>query len=340
MDACFGRRVRHLAANVKNRTKRGKKLTAVYLTFGNDAVASYNNGWTFDRIFHSYYMRAEKVDYMVDTTYGITTLSATLDMVNPDGYVQFFIEDDAAVDDVYTLGTDAVIPVGLASVSADGTISETSDKTYVDDLPGYVFDNGTEKGYLFSGKLNPDSAYAGNDYFARKAGAVRHDYFVTGKTLASHSAVKLPALDSQKWVQVGPDHTVGLVRLSGQSLGTWYTCNYGASVPEEMGQYSSYSDLGITLPEVRDLWDHLAFESEMNRALLTIHGHSGFVFWGKSGFIFLPIDSEDRRYTCYFSSTEGSSEGREVLCYDSVEKGFSKRGNYTGDGAFRSVKAE
>lgn len=35
----------------------------------------------------------------------------------PDDYVQFFVEDAAATDGAYTLGTDAVIPVGVASIA-------------------------------------------------------------------------------------------------------------------------------------------------------------------------------------------------------------------------------
>lgn len=40
-------------------------------------------------------------------------------MLIPDEYVQFFVEDASAVDEAYTLGTDAVIPVGVASIAAD-----------------------------------------------------------------------------------------------------------------------------------------------------------------------------------------------------------------------------
>ena len=90
-------------------------------------------------------------------------MRGALNILIPDEYVQFFVEDGSAVDEAYTLGTDAVIPVGVASIAADGTITETSDKVAGNDMTGYAY----QGGYLFSGKLNGSYAYSGSYYFAK-----------------------------------------------------------------------------------------------------------------------------------------------------------------------------
>lgn len=310
-------------ASVTDLTESGKKLTAIYLPFGSSATASYSyhGGWKFSTTYYSYYMRAEKVAYTVNTTGGITTLSATMDMVNPDDYVQFFIEDGDATDGAYTLGTDAVIPVGVDYIDARGRIWETSDKTYADDMPGYAYSGG----YLFSGKLGRWN-YGDYYYFAKTKTAdnSRADYFVSGKTLESHSAVKLPANDDiyavvsgipndGKWVPVGRRITVTIgkfIELPDSdsehfgSLGTWCTCNYGCTVPEQLGtlyNFDAANALGVTLPDDSD-FQSINNSSNCSYAWLTVHGQPGIVVCANKGFLFLPAQEE--RSGSYWSSTE------------------------------------
>ena len=310
-------------ASVTDLTESGKKLTAIYLPFGSSATASYyHGGWKFSTTYYSYYMRAEKVAYTVNTTGGITTLSATMDMVNPDDYVQFFIEDGDATDGAYTLGTDAVIPVGVDYIDAWGRIWETSDKTYADDMPGYAYSGG----YLFSGKLGRWN-YGDYYYFAKTKTAdnSRADYFVSGKTLESHSAVKLPANDNVyalkygspntgKWIPVGSGITVSLFSISGtppaeaaSSHGTWYTCNYGQSVPEALGTLYSFDQanaLSVSLP-TKEQFELIDNSSYCSYTWLTVHGQQGVVIKADRGFLFLP---EQRSSSgLYWSSTEYDS---------------------------------
>ena len=211
---------------------------------------------------------------------------------------------------------DAVIPVGVASIAADGTITETSDKSAGDDMTGY--------------------AYSGNYYFAKTKTAdnSRADYFVSGKTIASHSAVKLPAGDNVyavesgtpndgKWVPVGSDITVELFRPDlATSLGNWYTCNYGQSVPEALGTLYTFADanaLGVTLP------DRYGFtindSSYCSCTWLTVHGQHGAVFKAARGFLFLPArtdsigsywSSEDSGYGCGWAFSFNSEGGHGV----------------------------
>ena len=194
-------------------------MRAVFLPFGSDATVSADGtSFTFSETYYAYYLTATLSYTVTDNA-----VSGAFNMVIPNGYVQFFVEDASATDGAYTLGTDAVIPTGVASIAADGTITETSNKTAGDDMTGYAYSGG----YLFSGKLT-SWGYGSNYYFAKTKTAdnTRADYFVSGKALASHSAVKLPANDNVyevkydtpnkgKWVPVGGGITVTLGKLEG-----------------------------------------------------------------------------------------------------------------------------
>jgi len=289
-------------------------MRAVFLPFGSDAtVSASGTSFTFSTTYYAYYLTAT-LDYTVSDN----EVSGAFNMEIPDGYVQFFIEDAAATDGAYTLGTDAVIPVGVASIAADGTITETSDKVAGNDMTGYVY----QGGYLFSGKLTSWD-FGSNYYFAKTKTAdnTRADYFVSGKTLASHSAVKLPANDNVyevkngspntgKWVPVGGGITVSLYDVIGSGIseafsqfGKWYTCNYGCTVPEQLGRlytFDAANALGVTLP-TKDQFVLINNSSNCSDAWLTVHGQQGVVIKAARGFLFLPAQNDSTGF--YWSST-------------------------------------
>jgi hypothetical protein len=312
-------------ADVSSLTASGKKLTAVFLPFGSSATASYDNGWKFSKTYYTYYMRAEKVEYTVNTSNGITTLSANMDMKNPDDYVQFFVDDADATDGGYTLATDAVIPVGVTSIDRDGNIVEMI-KNAGDDMVGYAYGSGNNKGYLFSGRIVSSSSYSYDGYYFAKTKAAdnsRADYFVTGNTLTSHSAVKLPANNNVyesesygadgKWIPVGPMRFVNFYfsSLQGQPNLAWATCNYGASKPEEIGTRLSFIDATaydnsnktISLPS-KDVFNLLGNKDIVKHTAITVHGKPGFVFSASRGFIFLPCTSIAPKSCDYWSGKE------------------------------------
>ena len=289
-------------------------MRAVFLPFGSDAtVSASGTNFTFNTTYYAYYLTAT-LDYTVSDN----EVSGAFNMVIPDDYVQFFVEDAAATDGGYTLGTDAVIPVGVASIDKDGNVVETSDKVAGNDMTGYAYSGG----YLFSGKLT-NWGYGSNYYFAKTKNAdnSRADYFVSGKALASHSAVKLPANDNVyevkyaspntgKWVPVGSDITVSLYDVIGSGnsevvspLGKWYTCNYGQAVPESLGTLYSFdaaNALGVTLP-TKDQFVLINNSSNCSYTWLTVHGRKGAVIKADRGFLFLP--ALDDSSSLYWSST-------------------------------------
>ncbi|MBR5018133.1 MAG: hypothetical protein IKX53_00670 [Bacteroidales bacterium] len=291
-------------------------MRAVFLPFGSDAtVSASGTNFVFNKTYYAYYLTAT-LDYTVINN----RVSGAFDMAVPDNYVQFFVEDAGAVDEAYSLGCDAVIPVGVASISANGTVNETTGKTAADDMPGYAY----SVGYLFSGKLG-SWGYGQSYYFAKtKAdGTERHDYFVTGKTLASHSSVKLPANGDSKWQAVGNDKLVQLTYEGSDSNLWWNTCNYGQSVPESLGSFYKFDAAnsidGVTLPS-KD--QYAAIESNCKWTIISIHGHWGFVIKSDTGFLFLPGEGSE---SYYWTSTEHWSD--QGYSYD-IKKNGNHFGNY------------
>ena len=283
-------------------------MRAVYLPFGSSAtVLASGTSFTFSKTYYAYYLTAT-----LSYTVADNEVSGAFAMTIPDDYVQFFVEDAAATDEGYTLGCDAVIPTGIASITADGTVTETSDKTAADDMPGYSYGGG----YLFSGKLTTWS-YGSNYYFAKRKASdgTRHDYFVTGKTLASHSAVKLPANGNSKWEAVGSGIPVTIYYDAGSGLGVamgWQTCNYGCSKPEDLGTQFTFDAAnaidGIKMPS------KAIFQAMVNHCSwtwLTIHGMGGMVVKGTSGFIFLPANFNT--YGFYWTSDFTGGISADVL---------------------------
>lgn len=303
-------------------------MRAVFLPFGSDAtVSASGTSFTFSTTYYAYYATATLSYTVTDNE-----VSGAFDMVIPADYVQFFVEDAAATNGGYTLGTDAVIPTGVASIAADGTITETSNKAAGDDMTGYAYSGG----YLFSGKLNGSYSYGGY-YFAKTKAAdgTRADYFVTGKTLASHSAVKLPANGNYKWKAVGSGIPVTIYYDAGSGLGGamgWQTCNYGCSKPEDLGTQYTFAAAnaidGIKMPSIENFQDMV---SNCSWTWLTIHGMGGMVVKGTSGFIFLPANFNT--YGIYWTSDFTGGGAADYLVFhknNTITKGNLETSYYFG----------
>ena len=288
-------------------------MRAVYLPFGCDATVSESGtSFVFNKTYYTYYLTAT-LAYKVEDN----KVSGAFNMTIPADYVQFFIEEASAVDEAYSLGTDAVVPVGIASISADGTVVETTDKTAADDMPGYAYSGGS----LFSGKLV--SGYGSNHYFAliKNSDHTRHDYFVTGKTLASHSAVKLPANGNSKWQSVGSGQYIEM-KKGDTSLGKWYTGNFydngtvatSCVKPEDIGTKLNYNSASartdFMLPS-KGQYDALI--NNCSWTWLSIHGVYGMVVKSDTGFLFFP--SSDNNRCDYWTSTPSSTSGYSYTLY-------------------------
>lgn len=267
-------------------------VSAVHLPEGNNEKAeSYKNGkyyWCFSSR-HLFYLEAERVPCSWEKSpSGQMTLSATLDMQFPRDYVQVFIEDPAAADGKCTLGTDVLRTAGVMNIcSEDGRISDDVDYS---PLVGYAHNTRYGRGYLFSGKMDPLYQYDGYCFSLKKEGdGSRNDLFVPGTELfAGHRSVTLPAVGSAGWQAVGSGKTVSL-RAGTKDLGTWHSCNYGASVPEEPGKHvmedEAVAQGAPTADQFRALMDDCTWSS------VSIDAQCGLVASSDTGFIFFPADA-------------------------------------------------
>ncbi len=115
----------------------------------------------------------------------------------------------------------------------------------------------------------------------------RRDYLVTGKKLVNHSAVILPANGSSKWLQVGPTKYVEL-KNGKFSLETWCTCNYGASLPEQVGNRLSFD--GAVAQHAASESQFRDIMSDCSWAWITVKGQAGMGIKADTGFLFLPVE--------------------------------------------------
>ena len=286
-------------------------ISAVHLPEGSNETAVSNlTGGSFYWYFSSrylFYLESGRVPCSwAKSPSGQMTLSATLDMQFPKDYVQVFIEDPNASDGMCTLGSDALYPAGVMCISSeDGSIT---DDVNFSPMVGYAHETRSGKGYRFGGRLNPLYGYDGYCFSLKKAGdGSRSDLFVAGTELFSgHHTVTLPAAGSAEWQEVGSGKTASM-RVGGKDLGTWYTCNYGATVPEEPGKHVMEDEATAqgapTADQFRALMDECTWSSA------SIDGKCGLVASSDTGFIFLPADAGTAG--SYWSCSPGS--GKDFL---------------------------
>lgn len=237
-------------------------MRAVYLPFGSDVnVGNDSSNYTFSRTDYTYYLTAT-LDYTVVN--GV--VSGTFDMSWPDGFVQFSmpIKDGSRGitffregDGQYTLSENHITPTGIASIAADGTITETDDKSLGDPMVGYYYGTGNDRCILFSGVLGgyatpTETLY--NFTFVNNMGtdATYDDvtYKLSGtKTLytdATHNrAIKFPLISSNRWKVPVLEGTEGYVEIKGVKWAKW---NIGATTP---GGYGDYFSWGATYPQAK-----------------------------------------------------------------------------------------
>ena len=261
-------------------------MRAVFLPFGSGAdVSASGTDFVFSTTYYAYYLTAS-MDYSVSDN----KVSGAFKMAIPEGYVQFYVEDPDAEDGAFTLGTDAVIPVGVTRIDKKGNIVETSDRVAGDDMPGYSYDGG----YLFSGKLSSWTASHDYYYFAKTdvKNKSRQDWFTELKTLTSHKSIKLPANgDKEKWQSVGSGNYVTLENKEHQTIGIWHSCNFNQSAPEELGDkydFDKARKLNMVLPSANQME---TLVNECTWHWMSVHGVTGMVVKAAKGFIFLPADN-------------------------------------------------
>ena len=213
-------------------------MRAVYLPFDSDAeVEELEGGFSFSKISYSYYLTAT-------LSYTVTggDVSGDFQMQVPDGYVQFFLDDETATDPdaEIELREPNLTPQLISSISADCSTVNVSAQAHGAPLYGYLYDKeakatGEKKGWLFSGVLAAGARNTATDYhFTLVKDGWKGDYYsktFAGKTLkatgSTSRAVKLPALTS--WTPITDYKPIDMnCEYNGKRI-YWASRNVGAT---------------------------------------------------------------------------------------------------------------
>ena len=231
-------------------------MRAVYLPFGNAltiGTGTDGTSFTFSETTYSYYLTAT-LDYTVTSG----KVSGAFNMTIPDGYIQFFLNDEnASFSTEIEIREPHLTPQGIASIAANGNITHTN-VAHGAPLPGYVYDKavktGSEsKGYLFSGILASGArGNSTNYYFTVVSGGWKGNYYAKAfdgkswyRTPSEGSvegrALKMPALsgwtnitDGYKPIDLGID--VGGKRIY------WCSRNVGATSDGPANNSNTYGN--------------------------------------------------------------------------------------------------
>ena len=223
-------------------------IYGVYFPFAQPVITADGDDVTFKTAsglsIYTYYMTGSD-NYTVINTSGINTLTGTLDMENPDGYVQFYIGkegDKYNANGKYRLSVAGVKPTACEKFNVSTHEFEQKELNAAQPMWGYVLGEGV----AFSGKIDDSWSISANSHkiYLFDTEAAAKTITITGKTLASHNAVNFSSSKPSSWsaaVSVPGCVTVGGVK--------WGKFNLGASA-EGTGEanYGWYFGWGDIIP--------------------------------------------------------------------------------------------
>ena len=225
-------------------------MRAVYLPFGNnESIIAAGDNYRFQEDQFSYYLTST-LPYVVTND----SVSGTFDMRIPEGFVQFFIDDEAASDNtVIELREPHLQPRAIDYIDKNGIIHEK----IVDigaPVKGYVYDksiktDGESKGYLFSANLMTSAQGKSTDYlFTVVSGGASGNYYtrqfqnkVIYSSESSGRAIKLPGLDNWNLTKTHKPIDLGIV-VNGKRV-YWSRCNLGAATETDGGDHYAWGEI-------------------------------------------------------------------------------------------------
>ena len=237
-------------------------LTAVYLPFGSDcSISASGTSFVFSDTETPWYMTAT-LPYTVEDQ----TITGTLDLQVPDGYVQFFTE--VVLNNSITvveLREPNLTPQGIASIAADGSIVHTS-IAHGAPLKGHLID-GTKKGFVFGGILatavrNVDTSY----HFTLVKGGWKGEYYYRSVTTslyrAGNSGRNLDLYPVSTWTPVTDYKPIDMgcdIQVADDEMHRvyWASRNLGATSEDRSGgeaTYGNYYAWGETAPKTGYCW--------------------------------------------------------------------------------------
>lgn len=144
---------------------------------------------------YTYYMTGSGA-YEVDNS----TLTGSMDMVNPDGYVQFYIGKDGDkynADGKYRLSVAGVKPTACTTFSTSTHTFGTKELNPAQPMWGYKL----EDGVAFSGVIDDSWSNSANSHviYLFDTEDAAKTITISGKTLASHAAVNFSSTKPSTW---------------------------------------------------------------------------------------------------------------------------------------------
>lgn len=247
----------------------GGYLHAIYLPYGNSAQPTYSNDkWTFDEGTDTYYFFAGNVPYTVETIGEEQNISATIQMVKPLTYVQFYVPY-ASASGTIQLACNALRPAVITGISASNGAVTVNTGSAGTPVTGYADTLEGEEGYYVSGIPVTTASETADYYFAIKKGDNYSHYYKNRNALVANKAYQLPSYSS--WPKVGDSQTVPVAD------GTWKTVNEGAVHPWDLGELKDDSFVpssGEDIPDDTD-WSNLMDSEKATWMPMDIWGSHG-----------------------------------------------------------------
>ena len=217
-----------------------KTVTAIFLPFSTDEPTYDGWAWTFAKKT-AYYMTAKAQQYTVttDPSTDISTLKATLNMINDMEFVQIFIPNVSPVAGKYKIYAAGLIPTWCESIVPGGGVTAASAtaglpiESVIVPGEGYYF-----YGTVSSAIIDPTFYIVEQDPTIGYAIGTHVKSITGGKSLAPKAAVKFSTLpDLEPWVNIdGNKWATGNVSGSVAGNGT-------IVAPTEYGDYYSWNRL-------------------------------------------------------------------------------------------------
>ena len=210
-----------------------KSVTAVSMPHWTDQKPVYENGkWTFGKIEGWEYISHSNAGCKYSLVEGVPRLSAAITMEEPENIGKEIRVYNNATN--VRVAYNNLIPMGLASISSDGKISE------VDEDPGgwiSLVRDGDKESTTTYGYARPVTPQASFAYLAleRNNGGSKSYFhqFMANSASAMNDYVKYYVIQDNNgldWIQVGKDHYVTFTYAGayGNYNWTWWTTNLSA----------------------------------------------------------------------------------------------------------------
>ena len=178
-------------------------MYGVYFPYEQPVIAANGANVTFKTAsglsIYTYYMTGSGA-YEVDKSADIATLTGSMDMVNPNGYVQFYIGKDGDkynANGKYRLSVAGVKPTACTTFSTSAHTFGTKELNPAQPMWGYKLADGV----AFSGVIDASWSNSANSHviYLFDTEAAAKTITISGKTLSSHAAVNFSSTKPSTW---------------------------------------------------------------------------------------------------------------------------------------------